>query len=87
MRGLHLSMVGLLLRLLLFTVDTILVARWRLRRIEAGLHTYSAHATANSSRRNIIYLNQVLALWLGDKWLELGGGEGVDETRFRDHEK
>ncbi len=32
------------------------------------------------------YLNQVLALGLGDQRLELGGGEGVDQTSFRDDE-
>lgn len=33
------------------------------------------------------YLDQVLALGLGDQWLELRGGECVDETRFGDDQK
>ncbi len=34
-----------------------------------------------------MYLNEVLALGLGDQWLELGGGEGVDETGLGDDEE
>jgi hypothetical protein len=33
------------------------------------------------------YLDQVLALGLGDEWLQLGGGEGVDETGLGDDQK
>ena len=34
------------------------------------------------------YLDEVLALGLGDEWLELGSGEGVDKTGFgHDEEK
>ena len=33
------------------------------------------------------YLNQVLAFRLGDERLELGGGEGIDQSRFGDHEQ
>lgn len=33
------------------------------------------------------YLNQILAFWLCDKWLEFWCGEGVDETGLRDDEK
>lgn len=32
------------------------------------------------------YLDEVLALWLGDKRLQLGCGEGVDQTCLR-HDK
>lgn len=32
-------------------------------------------------------LDQVLALGLCDERLELGGGEGVDKTSFRDHQQ
>lgn len=35
----------------------------------------------------IMYLNQVLAFGLCDKWLKLGGGEGVDKTGFRDDQQ
>ena len=40
---------------------------------------------AGVARRNT-YLNQVLALRLGDQGLELGRREGVDESRLR-HDK
>jgi hypothetical protein len=33
------------------------------------------------------YLNEVLTLGLGDKRLELGGGEGIDETGLGDNEQ
>ena len=33
------------------------------------------------------YLDEVLALGLGDKWLQLGCGEGVDEARLGDNEQ
>ena len=33
------------------------------------------------------YLNQVLALGLGDQWLKLGSGEGVDQTSLRDDQQ
>jgi hypothetical protein len=33
------------------------------------------------------YLDQVLALGLGDQRLELGSGEGVDETSLGDDEQ
>lgn len=33
------------------------------------------------------YLNEVLALGLGDERLQLGGGEGIDETRLRDNQQ
>jgi len=29
-------------------------------------------------------LDEIFAFWLGDKWLELGSGEGVDKTGFGD---
>lgn len=32
---------------------------------------------------NIAYLNQVLAFRLGDKWLQFGGGKGIDEASLR----
>ena len=32
-------------------------------------------------------MNEVLALWLGDEGLELGGGEGVDETGLGNDEQ
>lgn len=28
------------------------------------------------------YLDQILALWLGDERLQLGRGEGVDQSRL-----
>lgn len=37
--------------------------------------------------RSRTYLNQVLAFRLGDERLELGGGEGIDQSRFGDHEQ
>jgi hypothetical protein len=33
------------------------------------------------------YLDEVLALWLGDKGLKLRGSEGVDETGLRDDQQ
>jgi hypothetical protein len=33
------------------------------------------------------YLDEVLALGLGDEWLQLGCGESVDETRLGDDEQ
>lgn len=33
------------------------------------------------------YLNEVLTLGFGDEWLELGGGEGIDQSRFGYHEQ
>lgn len=33
------------------------------------------------------YLDEVLALGLGDQRLELGGGEGVDQPRLGDDEQ
>ncbi len=33
------------------------------------------------------YLNEVLAFWLGDKWLQLWCCESVDQTCFGDNEK
>jgi len=33
------------------------------------------------------YLNEVLSFCFGDEWLQLGSGEGVDETSFRDNKQ
>lgn len=33
------------------------------------------------------HLDQVLALWLGDQRLELGRGEGVDQSRLGDNQE
>lgn len=33
------------------------------------------------------YLDEVLAFGLGDEWLELGGGEGVDEASLGDDQQ
>lgn len=35
----------------------------------------------------VLYLNEILAFWLGDERLEFRCGEGVDETGFRNDEK
>ena len=32
-------------------------------------------------------LNEIFAFCLCDQWLELGGGKGIDETGFRNHEE
>ena len=39
------------------------------------------------ARITVTHLNQIFALGLGDEWLELWRGEGIDETGFRDHEQ
>ena len=32
-------------------------------------------------------LNEILALWLGNEGLELGSGEGIDETSLGDDQE
>jgi hypothetical protein len=57
----------------------------RLGRIEACLwNRRSTNASRDSNDCDNAYLNQVLALGLGDQWLKLRGGEGVDQTSLRD---
>jgi hypothetical protein len=40
-----------------------------------------------SSGRVEARLNEVFPFWLCDERLELGSGEGIDETSLRDHEE
>ena len=37
--------------------------------------------------RGDTYLDQIFAFGFGDQRLKLGGGEGVDQTRFGDHQQ
>lgn len=37
--------------------------------------------------RSDTYLDQIFAFSFGDQRLKLGGGEGVDQTRFGDHQQ
>ena len=61
-----------------FTVDTVRVGG--LGGIETGLVTALVMAMTDGVWMEWAYLDQVLALGLGHQRLELGGGEGVDET-------
>ena len=54
------------------------------RRIHASAITRRATAGHGET---VAYLNQVLSLSLGNEGLELGSGEGVDETGFRNDKK
>lgn len=43
--------------------------------------------TAEATRERGTYLDEILALGLGDEWLELWRGECVHETGLRDDEQ
>lgn len=63
-------------------VDTVCIAARRLGGVQAGLGRVSNATRHNGGQRGVAcaaYLDEVLALWLGDEWLQLGCGEGVDE--------
>lgn len=66
-------------------VDAVLRTARGFRRIETCLGSGSVVETATAM--DATYLDKVLAFCLCDERLELGGGEGVDETRFGDDEK
>jgi hypothetical protein len=89
LRG-QVSTGGLLGRLdLVAIIDTVLVLG-RLRSIQAGLRGVSISKPDGRGRggsSGATYLNEVLALGLGNQGLQLGGGEGVHKTRLRDDEE
>jgi len=59
----------------------------RFRRIEACLFFDLVLVLNRDARVNICtYLDEVLALWLGNQRLKLGCGKGIDETSLRDNE-
>ena len=68
-----------------FSVDAILAVGCRFGCVEACLPTVSTRARV--SGRMVAYLNEVFALRLRHKWLELGGGKGVNEAGFGYDEK
>ena len=64
-------------------VDAVLVGRRRLGGVQASLQRSEERGLG----RRAPYLDEILAFGLGDERLELGGGKGVDETGFGDHEE
>jgi hypothetical protein len=67
-----------------FAVDVVLVAAGGLWCVQACLYVLLATRQASGSPVENTYLDQVLALWLGDQRLQLGGSEGVDQAGLRD---
>lgn len=68
-----------------FTVDAVRVGG--LGGVETCLTTASVKAMTDGVWLEWAYLDQVLALGLGHQRLELGSGEGVDETGLGDNEQ
>ncbi len=62
-------------------VDAVVAGRG-LRRVQASLESVCQRRRDACDAGFCAYLNQVLALGLGDQRLQLRGGEGVDETGF-----
>lgn len=53
------------------------------RHCQVLAHSSRPRGSQHVGRRDLsvgAYLDEVLALWLCDEWLQLGGGEGVDEA-------
>jgi hypothetical protein len=68
-----------------FTIDAVRVGR--LGGIKACLIVVLVTAATDCVFLERSYLDQVLALGLGHQRLELGGGEGVDETSLGHNEQ
>lgn len=72
-------------------VNAVLAAAGRFGSIEACLERGDVSSARRDGREPVravcAYLDEVLALSLGDQGLELGGGEGVDQTGLRDDEQ
>ena len=64
---------------LALVIDPVLVGASWLWSVQACLKHVSTEVVRGMEWW-VRYLNQVLALGLGDKWLQLWSGEGVDET-------
>lgn len=75
---------------MVWVVDTVLVALGRLGRVEAGLYQLELvlrHSHGHCTTLWGAYLDQVLALGLRHKGLELGRSKCVDQASFRDHQE
>lgn len=70
-------------------VDAVLAAAGGFGSVEArlGSDRLAVARRVRGGARDAPYLDQVLALGLGDQRLELGGREGVDQTGLRDDEE
>jgi hypothetical protein len=74
-------------------IDTILIAGCRLWGVQTSLRTVGLGRNSGGDTVRKVrvlgeaYLNQILALSLGDERLQLGGREGVDQARLRYNEQ
>lgn len=69
-----------------FPLHAVLGAGCGLGRIQTCLRGTRSVGARKGTRRGM-YLNEVFAFGFGDERLQLGGGKGVDESGFGDHEE